>query len=318
MPQHKQSPEADESDWISCTSAGSSSSLSSLRSNVSLVNKSQSERGLISSLKRHARLTSLHLRRKRNTEGVTAILDRNCDQLDAPEHHDLAPGKLVSGRACVAADASAPPESQRRVSDRALHASLAPTPGWDRLFQNLYIRTAATALIHAVTPHSNPSHCALSSSSKTPDVSRQYATQTPSHLGHLSSGTLNPFAALPHASLEVAAMDPNNPTQSPNLADLLTSLSSPEDASRKMAAFKLQSLINDPSFAEHFVLSGGLPRLRALILETNGNTLAYSLASFARLLEVDQGWEAVNNQVVQKARTTPATLKVQLELTCSV
>ncbi|KIW17103.1 hypothetical protein PV08_04294 [Exophiala spinifera] len=93
-------------------------------------------------------------------------------------------------------------------------------------------------------------------------------------------------------------MDITNPAQSPNLSDLLTSLSSREDASRKMAAFKLQSLINDPSFAELFVVSGGLPRLRSLILESNGNTLAYSLASFARLLEVDQGWEAVNDQVV--------------------
>lgn len=97
-------------------------------------------------------------------------------------------------------------------------------------------------------------------------------------------------------------MDPNNPTQSPNLADLLTGLSSPEDASRKMAAFKLQSLINDPGYAEHFVLSGGLSRLRTLVLESSGNTLAYSLASFARLLEVDQGWEAVNDRVVEKVK----------------
>ena len=95
-------------------------------------------------------------------------------------------------------------------------------------------------------------------------------------------------------------MDPTNPAQSPNLADLLTGLSSVEDANRKMAAFKLQSLINDPSFAEHFVLAGGLPRLRALVLESSGNTLAYALASFARLLEVDQGWEAVNERVVEK------------------
>lgn len=100
-------------------------------------------------------------------------------------------------------------------------------------------------------------------------------------------------------------MDIPNQAQSPNLSNLLTGLFSHEDASRKMAAFKLQSLINDPSFAEHFVVSGGLPRLRSLILESNGNTLAYSLASFARLLEVDQGWEAVNDQVVEKARRPP-------------
>ena len=105
-----------------------------------------------------------------------------------------------------------------------------------------------------------------------------------------------------HVWSEVTRMDPNNPAQSPNLSDLLTGLSSNEDASRKMAAFKLQSLINDPSFAEQFVLAGGLPRLRTLVLESSGNTLAYSLASFARLLEVDQGWEAVNDRVVEKAR----------------
>ncbi|KIW22985.1 uncharacterized protein PV07_11221 [Cladophialophora immunda] len=121
----------------------------------------------------------------------------------------------------------------------------------------------------------------------------------------LPSDTLTLAPRLPsnaHVWSELTRMDLNNPTLSPNLADLLTGLSSPEDASRKMAAFKLQSLINDPSFAEHFVLAGGLPRLRALVLESSGNTLAYSLASFARLLEVDQGWEAVNDQVVQKAR----------------
>lgn len=95
-------------------------------------------------------------------------------------------------------------------------------------------------------------------------------------------------------------MDPSNLSQSPNLADLLTGLSSPEDASRKMAAFKLQSLINDPSFAERFVIEGGLSRLRMLVLESSGNTLAYSLASFARLLEVDQGWEAANDKVVER------------------
>ncbi|KIW87719.1 uncharacterized protein Z519_11693 [Cladophialophora bantiana CBS 173.52] len=118
----------------------------------------------------------------------------------------------------------------------------------------------------------------------------------------LPSDTLTSTPRLPsiaHVWSELTRMDPNNPSLSPNLADLLTGLSSPEDASRKMAAFKLQSLINDPSFAEHFVLAGGLSRLRTLVLESSGNTLAYSLASFSRLLEVDQGWEAVTDQVVE-------------------
>lgn len=95
-------------------------------------------------------------------------------------------------------------------------------------------------------------------------------------------------------------MDPTNPTQTPNVSDLLKNLGSDDDPVRKMAAFKLQSLINDPSFAELFVQQGGLPKLRLLVLESSGNTLAYGLASFARLLDVDQGWEAVDNGVVEK------------------
>lgn len=60
---------------------------------------------------------------------------------------------------------------------------------------------------------------------------------------------------------------------------------------RKMAVFKLQSSINDPAFADVFISSGGLVILRRLIMNTGGNTLAYSLQSLSRLLEVDMGWE---------------------------
>jgi hypothetical protein len=72
---------------------------------------------------------------------------------------------------------------------------------------------------------------------------------------------------------------------------LLSRLASDEDASRKMAVFKLQSSINDPAFADVFIASGGLVILRRLIMTTGGNTLAYALQSLARLLEVDMGWD---------------------------
>ncbi|KAF3056625.1 Engulfment and cell motility protein 2 [Daldinia childiae] len=72
---------------------------------------------------------------------------------------------------------------------------------------------------------------------------------------------------------------------------LLSRLASDEDAARKMAVFKLQSSINDPSFADVFISSGGLIILRRLIMSTGGNTLAYSLQSLTRLLEVDMGWD---------------------------
>lgn len=76
-----------------------------------------------------------------------------------------------------------------------------------------------------------------------------------------------------------------------DIPTLLSRLSSDEDAMRKMAVFKLQSSINDPSFADVFISSGGLNILRRLIMTTGGNTLAYSLQSLSRLLEVDMGWE---------------------------
>jgi hypothetical protein len=72
---------------------------------------------------------------------------------------------------------------------------------------------------------------------------------------------------------------------------LLARLASDEDAARKMAVFKLQSSINDPAFADVFISSGGLVVLRRLIMTTGGNTLAYSLQSLTRLLEVDMGWD---------------------------
>lgn len=87
-----------------------------------------------------------------------------------------------------------------------------------------------------------------------------------------------------------------------NIAELVERLGSNDDAVRKMAVFKLQTNIGDPSFADFFILEGGLPKLRDLVIHATGNTLAYSLTSFARLLEVDKGWEIVNHGVVERVR----------------
>ncbi|KAK4136746.1 hypothetical protein BT67DRAFT_448059 [Trichocladium antarcticum] len=76
-----------------------------------------------------------------------------------------------------------------------------------------------------------------------------------------------------------------------DIPGLLARLASDEDAARKMAVFKLQSSINDPAFADVFIASGGLVILGRLIMTAGGNTLAYSLQSLTRLLEVDMGWD---------------------------
>ncbi|KAI9759165.1 MAG: hypothetical protein M4579_002538 [Chaenotheca gracillima] len=85
-----------------------------------------------------------------------------------------------------------------------------------------------------------------------------------------------------------------------NISELVERLGSDEDAVRKMAVFKLQSNIGDPSFADVFIAEGGLSRLRRLTLTATGNTLAYSLTSFSRLLEVDRGWEFVSQELVER------------------
>lgn len=82
--------------------------------------------------------------------------------------------------------------------------------------------------------------------------------------------------------------------------DVVYALSSNNDASRKMGVFKLQSCIGDPSFAELFILHGGLEALKELVLNTTGNTLAYSLSSYSKLLEVDKGWESVDQPLLER------------------
>ncbi|KAK2811987.1 hypothetical protein FQN50_001695 [Emmonsiellopsis sp. PD_5] len=85
-----------------------------------------------------------------------------------------------------------------------------------------------------------------------------------------------------------------------NVSELVERLGSDEDAVRKMAVFKLQSNIGDPSFADVFISEGGLAKLKYLALTATGNTLAYSLTSFSRLLEVDKGWECVEQDLVTR------------------
>ncbi|KAF1989711.1 hypothetical protein K402DRAFT_390678 [Aulographum hederae CBS 113979] len=86
-----------------------------------------------------------------------------------------------------------------------------------------------------------------------------------------------------------------------SIPTLVARLGAEEDSTRKMAVFKLQSAIGDPSFADVFISEGGLPKLRALTLSAGGNTLAYSLSSVARLLELDKGWDVVNQELIGRA-----------------
>ena len=96
-----------------------------------------------------------------------------------------------------------------------------------------------------------------------------------------------------------------------NARELVDRLGSDEDAIRKMAVFKLQSSIGDPSFADVFILEGGLAKLQFLALHATGNTLAYSLTSFSRLLDVDKGWDYVNQDLVERVGNASRRAKAQ-------
>jgi engulfment and cell motility protein 1 len=87
-----------------------------------------------------------------------------------------------------------------------------------------------------------------------------------------------------------------------DIPDLVQRLGSSEDSVRKMAVFKLQSAIGDPSFADVFLIEGGLPKLANIAVHANGNTLAYALTSFSRLLELDKGWEHVSPELIERVR----------------
>lgn len=88
-----------------------------------------------------------------------------------------------------------------------------------------------------------------------------------------------------------------------NPPQLVRDLGSADDAIRKKAAFRLQSLIGDPSFADQFIVEGGLKSLQFLVKNAGGNTLAYTLASFSTILELDQGWEHVDQEVITRVCT---------------
>lgn len=108
----------------------------------------------------------------------------------------------------------------------------------------------------------------------------------------------NPLIFFPFLSTFSSCSDPRMETV--NVPELIERLGSDEDPVRKMAVFKLQSNIGDPSFADLFIADGGLTRLRYLTLHATGNTLAYSLTSFSRLLDVDKGWESVDSELVER------------------
>lgn len=92
----------------------------------------------------------------------------------------------------------------------------------------------------------------------------------------------------------------------PDCVTVIAGMSSSSESTRKLAAFHLQSLVADASFADAFVQADGMAVLKDTIMEEQGNALAYALGSFTGLLEVDVGWEAVSPDIIERVRSTSA------------
>ncbi|GAA5840995.1 hypothetical protein JCM11251_006778 [Rhodosporidiobolus azoricus] len=83
--------------------------------------------------------------------------------------------------------------------------------------------------------------------------------------------------------------------------EMVEKLHSTEASVVKLATFSLRTLIQEPAFLAEFIARGGLEALQDVIRRTGGNTLAYSLLSLQRLVELDEnGWTGLERGFVAR------------------
>ena len=108
-------------------------------------------------------------------------------------------------------------------------------------------------------------------------------------------------ASWPHAKSGI------NMAGSHDVRSIIAGIASESESARKLSAYHLQSSISDPSFAYAFVKAQGVPALKQVVLEDNGNALAYALGSLTRLLEMDLGWDHLSSDVIERVRINSET-----------
>ncbi|KAI8997175.1 ELMO/CED-12 family-domain-containing protein [Pilobolus umbonatus] len=83
------------------------------------------------------------------------------------------------------------------------------------------------------------------------------------------------------------------------LCDTPLPLSPRDDKSLKIAIFSLQKYLKDLEFATEYLDRGGLQTLCDIILNFNGNTLAYALSSLTSIMEHDMGWDSLSPEFIE-------------------
>jgi hypothetical protein len=92
-----------------------------------------------------------------------------------------------------------------------------------------------------------------------------------------------------------------------DVRSVIAGITSESESARKLSAYHLQSLVSEPAFAHAFVKAQGVPALKQVVLEDNGNALAYALGSLTRLLEMDLGWDRLSSDVIERVRNQLST-----------
>lgn len=100
----------------------------------------------------------------------------------------------------------------------------------------------------------------------------------------------------------------------PDVASVMTGMTSDLESTRKLTIYHLQHLVADASFADAFVQAGGVTVLKRTVLEESGNALAYALGCLTRLLEMDLGWEVIGADLIEHVRTMPKRLRAASSL----
>lgn len=75
-------------------------------------------------------------------------------------------------------------------------------------------------------------------------------------------------------------------------------LSNRNDKNIKLTLFSLQKFIREDQFAREFLNRDGLNKLVDVIFKSTGNTLAYALAAMQNLMELEYGWDKLDDSFI--------------------
>ncbi|KAL7752725.1 hypothetical protein RI367_001727 [Sorochytrium milnesiophthora] len=90
------------------------------------------------------------------------------------------------------------------------------------------------------------------------------------------------------------------PSPEVEVIDCIANIHTTDANVQKAALFRLQNRLKESDFVKHFALAGGVKSLIALIADSGGNTLAYSLVALLTLVEGDYSLDDIDPPFIHK------------------